>query len=69
MGNNFVQVNAETVTILLQMISGLREVVLETILRARDKLKEATEKVHQKDSEIVSTSINASILCICCNNV
>ncbi|PON47126.1 FHY3/FAR1 family [Trema orientale] len=47
-------VNAETVTMLLQMVGGLHEVVMETILQARDKLKEATEKVQQKDCKYIT---------------
>ncbi|PON34325.1 FHY3/FAR1 family [Parasponia andersonii] len=54
LGVYFTEVNAETVTMLLQMVGGLHEVVMETILQARDKLKVASEKVQQKDREIVN---------------
>ncbi|XP_030507298.2 uncharacterized protein LOC115722274 isoform X1 [Cannabis sativa] len=45
-------VSAEIATMLLQMVGGLHEVVMETILEAKDKLKEANEESQRKDLEI-----------------
>ncbi|XP_062113565.1 uncharacterized protein LOC133824629 isoform X2 [Humulus lupulus] len=50
--NDVKHVSAEIVTNLLQMVGGLHEVVMETILQAKDKLKEATEESQRKDLEI-----------------